>query len=59
MRVSHPRLIQTNIWRAWHIKWPYKTERYVYFGAKADAEKAAKSLTGKWPYEPSIRELKL
>ena len=52
-------LIRVDTYRAWSIKWPYRTERFIFFGTKADAEKAAKNLTGKWPYKPAIREIKL
>jgi len=52
-------LIRVGTYRAWSIRWPYRTERYIYFGAKADADTAAKKLTGKWPYAPTIREVKL
>jgi len=61
MRMPKPihGLIQVGWYRTWSIKWPYRSEKFIYFGAKADAEKAAKSLTGKWSYKPSIREIKL
>ena len=61
MRMPKPihGLIQVGTYRSWSIKWPYRTERFIYFGAKADAEKEAKRLTGPWPYRPTIREIKL
>jgi hypothetical protein len=59
VKATEPRLIRVGIWRAWSIKWPYRSDRYIYFGAKKDAESTAKKLTGKWSYKPSIRELKL
>ena len=52
-------LIRVDTYRAWSIRWPYRNDRYIYFGPKADAEKAAKRLTGKWSYSPTIREMKL
>ena len=61
MRMPKPihGLIQVGCWRTWSIKWPYRTERFIFFGPRADAEKAAKRLTGKWPYKHTIREIKL
>jgi hypothetical protein len=52
-------LFQIGVFRSWKIKWPYRTERYLFFGTKANAEAAAKKLQGDWPYKPSIREVKL
>lgn len=52
-------LIRVGTYRSWSIKWPYRTERFIFFGAKADAETAAKRLTGDWSYKPSIREIKI
>lgn len=61
MRMPEPirGLIQVGYYRTWSIKWPYRKERFLYFGPKADAEKAAKRLTGDWSYRPTIREIKL
>lgn len=52
-------LIRVGVYRSWGIRWPYRTERYIFFGTKADATTAAKGLQGDWPYKPSIRETKL
>jgi len=51
--------IKVGTYRAWGIRWPYRTERFIHFGTRSDAEKVAKRLTGKWPYKPTVRELKL
>jgi len=52
-------LIRVGVYRSWSIRWPFRSDRYVYLGTKADAIKAAKGLQGDWPYNPSIRETKL
>ena len=59
MKATEPRLIRVGIWRAWSIKWPYRSDRYIYFGTKKDAEKAAKSLHKNWAYKYTIREMNL
>lgn len=46
--------------RCWKITWPYRDPmKFLYFGSRADAVKAAKGLQGTWPYKPSIREIKI
>lgn len=52
-------LIRVGVYRAWSIKWPYGSDRYIWFGPRDGAERAAKRLTGEWPYKPTIREIKL
>ena len=52
-------LIRVGMYRAWSIRWPFRSERFIYFGPKKDAEAVAKKLTGKWAYTPTIREMKL
>jgi len=50
-----------NVYRAFSIKFPYMTSRYLYFGAKSGAVEFAESISAakKYPYKPSIRELKI
>lgn len=46
-------------YRSWKITWPYRNDRYLFFGTKTDATKAAKGLQGTWPYSAKISEIKL
>lgn len=52
-------LYSSHTYRVWRITWPYKTERYIFAGPKAGAEKAAKRLSKDYPYKPSIRAIKV
>ncbi len=50
---------QIGPYRTWLIKWPYRTERYLFFGSKDGATGVAKRKQGKWPYAATIREVKI
>lgn len=48
-------------YRIFKIKFPYRTERYIYAGPPAEAEKFAKRIMKKkkWTYQYKIKEITL
>ena len=50
-----------NVYRAFSIKFPYMTSKFLFFGAASGAKEFAAQIAAETmhPYRPSIRELKI
>ena len=54
--VKYGQTVRADTYVAWLISWPYRTEKFLYFGSKTGAEDKAKKLQGKWTYKASIKK---